>query len=118
MCRSLSVCFVDFLNDTATPELYTYLHTLSLHYALPISTDAYLKLRNTFRSLLGALDGFSEEERLGVNEMPKLERYVLHLLFKLDEELKAAANAFEFNRYIRALTDFAKIGRASCRERV
>src|SRR3546814_1736324 len=25
----------------------------------------------------------------------------------MDEELKAAANAFEFNRYIRALTDFA-----------
>src|SRR3546814_1443560 len=56
---------------------------------------------------LGALDGFSEDERLGVNEMPELERYILHLLFKLDEELIAAANAFEFNRYIRALTDFA-----------
>src|SRR3546814_20130670 len=84
------------------------------------TTDAYRKLRNTFRYLLGALDGFSEEERLGVNEMPELERSVLHLLYKLDEELKAAANAFEFNRYIRALTDFAnndQTGRASCRER-
>src|SRR3546814_13093640 len=27
-------CF--FVNDTATTELYTYLHTLSLHDALPI----------------------------------------------------------------------------------
>src|SRR3546814_12267215 len=25
-----------FFNDTATPEIYTYLHTLSLHDALPI----------------------------------------------------------------------------------
>src|SRR3546814_550892 len=25
-----------FFNDTATTEIYTYLHTLSLHYALPI----------------------------------------------------------------------------------
>src|SRR3546814_8129196 len=29
------VCF--FFNDTATTEIYTYLHTLSLHDALPIS---------------------------------------------------------------------------------
>src|SRR3546814_16755783 len=26
-----------FFNDTATTEIYTYRHTLSLHYALPIS---------------------------------------------------------------------------------
>src|SRR3546814_13378991 len=26
-----------FFNDTATTEIYTYLHTLSLHDALPIS---------------------------------------------------------------------------------
>src|SRR3546814_7841026 len=25
-----------FFNDTATTDIYTYLHTLSLHYALPI----------------------------------------------------------------------------------
>src|SRR3546814_19188181 len=28
-----------FFNDTATTEIYTYLHTLSLHDALPISDD-------------------------------------------------------------------------------
>src|SRR3546814_16592733 len=28
--------FVFFLNDTATTEIYTYCHTLSLHDALPI----------------------------------------------------------------------------------
>ena len=71
------------------------------------TTDAYRKLRNTFRYLLGALDGFTDAERLGVNEMPELERYMLHLLTALDTELREAANAFEFNRYIRAITDFA-----------
>ncbi|PZT94344.1 MULTISPECIES: isoleucine--tRNA ligase [Sphingomonas] len=69
--------------------------------------DTYRKLRNTFRYLLGALDGFSEDERVRVAEMPGLERYVLHLLGELDTELRAAAEAFEFNRYARALTDFA-----------
>jgi isoleucyl-tRNA synthetase len=38
--------------------------------------------------------------------MPELERYMLHLLGALDAELRAAADAFEFNRYARALTDF------------
>src|SRR3546814_18823623 len=31
--------FVFFFNDTATTEIYTYLHTLSLHDALPIYPD-------------------------------------------------------------------------------
>ncbi|MEP9400336.1 isoleucine--tRNA ligase [Sphingomonas sp. VNH70] len=69
--------------------------------------DAYRKLRNTFRYLLGALDGFDEAERVPVADMPGLERYVLHLLGTLDAELKAAAEAYEFNRYARALIDFA-----------
>ena len=69
--------------------------------------DTYRKLRNTFRYLLGALDGFEEAEKLPVGEMPELERYVLARLAELDAELRAAAEAFEFNRYSRALTDFA-----------
>ncbi|WP_230635537.1 isoleucine--tRNA ligase [Sphingomonas sp. Leaf4] len=69
--------------------------------------DAYRKLRNTFRYLLGALDGFDEAERVAVADMPGLERYVLHLLGQLDTELRAAAEAYEFNRYARALIDFA-----------
>jgi isoleucyl-tRNA synthetase len=69
--------------------------------------DAYRKLRNTFRYLLGALDGFSDAEKLPVAQMPELERYILHKLAALDAELKAAVEAFEFNRYTRALTDFA-----------
>ena len=68
------------------------------------TSDAYRKLRNTFRYLLGALDGFSEEER--TSEFPELERYALHLLARLDAELKDAAAAFEFNRYSRALSEY------------
>nr|WP_315381906.1 isoleucine--tRNA ligase [uncultured Sphingomonas sp.] len=68
--------------------------------------DAYRKIRNTFRYLLGALDGFGEGEKVAVAEMPELERYVLHKLAALDAELRAAAEAFEFNRYARALGDF------------
>src|SRR3546814_14520784 len=37
MIRSLVTYF--FFNDPATTEIYTYLHTLSLHDALPISAE-------------------------------------------------------------------------------
>jgi isoleucyl-tRNA synthetase len=70
--------------------------------------DQYRKLRNTFRYLLGALDGFSEEERVSdVAEMPELERYVLHLLADMDAKLKIAVNDFDYNSYVRLLSDFA-----------
>jgi isoleucyl-tRNA synthetase len=70
--------------------------------------DAYRKLRNTFRYMLGALDGFADSERVEPKAMPELEQYILHRLGALDVELRAAAEAFEFNRYTRALTDFAQ----------
>jgi len=68
--------------------------------------DQYRKLRNTFRYLLGALDGFTEAERVDVSAMPELERYVLALLGQLDATLKQAVADYDFNTYVRALTDF------------
>jgi isoleucyl-tRNA synthetase len=69
--------------------------------------DQYRKLRNTFRYLLGALEGFSEEERLDdIAAYPELERYMLHLTAELDAKLRRAVDDFDFNTYVRALTDF------------
>ena len=70
-------------------------------------SDQYRKLRNTFRYLLGALDGFSDAEKVSVSDMPELERYMLHLLADMDAKLKVAVDDFDFNSYVRLLTDFA-----------
>lgn len=69
--------------------------------------DQYRKLRNTFRYLLGALDGFDEAEKLPVAEWPELERYMLYLVHTLDQQLKRAIADFDFNGYVRLLSDFA-----------
>ena len=61
---------------------------------LATTTDAYRKLRNTFRYLLGALDGFTDAEKVAPAEMPELERWVLHRLAALDAELKQAADDY------------------------
>src|SRR3546814_12093376 len=47
LVRFVSLFFF-FLNDTATTEIYTYCHTLSLHDALPI----YVELREVRRDAL------------------------------------------------------------------
>jgi len=70
-------------------------------------SDQYRKLRNTFRYLLGALDGFSDDERVAAADMPELERYILHLLADLDGKLRTAVDDFDFNSYTRLLSDFA-----------
>jgi isoleucyl-tRNA synthetase len=79
------------------------------------SSDAYRKLRNTFRYMLGALSDYDEEtEAVSYAEMPELERYMLHRLAQLDAELRAVVdkaakseNWLEFSRYTRAIFDFA-----------
>ncbi|MFL6736588.1 MAG: isoleucine--tRNA ligase [Sphingomonas sp.] len=69
--------------------------------------DQYRKLRNTFRYLLGALEGFSEDERfVDVSAYPELERYMLHITSVLDQKLRNAVDDFDFNSYVRSLTDF------------
>lgn len=68
--------------------------------------DQYRKLRNTFRYLLGALSDFDEAERVEVHQMPELEQYMLALLQDFDNRLRVAVDAFDFNTYVRALTEF------------
>jgi isoleucyl-tRNA synthetase len=69
-------------------------------------SEQYRKLRNTFRYLLGALDGFSEAERVAPADMPELERWVLHRLAVIDGELRAAVADFSFNAYVTTLSTF------------
>jgi isoleucyl-tRNA synthetase len=69
--------------------------------------DQYRKLRNTFRYLLGALEGFAGAERVNeVATMPELEQYILHRLWQMDGDLRLAVGEFDFNSYVRKLSDF------------
>ncbi|HUY69145.1 MAG TPA: class I tRNA ligase family protein, partial [Alphaproteobacteria bacterium] len=65
--------------------------------------------RNTFRYLLGALDGMSEKERLPHGEMPELERWVLHRLAELDEIIRADIAKCDFNHMLVELHNFCAV---------
>ena len=77
--------------------------------ALKFVADHYRRLRNTLRYLLGALDGWSEQERLPRNEMPELERWVLHRLSELDAKVRAGAEDFDLHTLYMELHNFCAV---------
>ncbi|SDE10118.1 isoleucine--tRNA ligase [Rhodospira trueperi] len=68
--------------------------------------DSYRRLRNTLRFMLGSLDGFSDAERLPVEEMPELERWVLHRLTELDALARQCIHDFDFHTLFQELHHF------------
>jgi isoleucyl-tRNA synthetase len=72
---------------------------------LQTNIDAYRKLRNTIRWMLGTL-AHDEGDVVPVKEMPELEQLMLHRLAEIDEIVRAGYDTFEFKRITRALIDF------------
>ena len=71
-------------------------------------SDAYRKLRNTLRYMLGALADFSEAERVPYAELPSLERYILHRLWELDGQVREAYGAYQYADVLRPVLDFCQ----------
>ena len=72
---------------------------------LQTNIDAYRKLRNTIRWMLGTL-AHDKGEDVPLDQMPELERLMLHRLSELDELVRASYDAFDFKRIARTLLDF------------
>jgi isoleucyl-tRNA synthetase len=75
---------------------------------LQTTSDAYRKLRNTIRYMLGALADFSPDEAVELSDMPPLERFILHRLWELDGQVRAAFEAYAFQDVIRPLLEFCQ----------
>jgi isoleucyl-tRNA synthetase len=80
--------------------------------------DVYRRLRNTLRYLLGNLADLESAERLPVERMskqelaeqlPELERWLLHRLASLDQQLRRACDVFEFHGFYAALHNFCTV---------
>jgi isoleucyl-tRNA synthetase len=71
--------------------------------------DIYRRFRNTFRYLLGNLAGFEPRERLAYDQMPELERWVLHRLSELDRELRQACADLQFHPIFAELHTFCAV---------
>lgn len=76
---------------------------------LKTNTDAYRKLRNTLRFLLGNLAGLDAHVAVPVAQMPELERWVLHRLHELDAQVRQAYFDYDFARVHTAVFNFCAL---------
>ncbi len=90
------VCASDYADDLRIgPEI------------LKTTVDTYRKLRNTVRWMLGNLAHFHDDERIRHPEqMPELERLMLHRLAELDALVRKAYADFDYKRIFAALSAF------------
>jgi len=92
----LWVASVDFREDTAASE-----------NLMQRCAEIYRKLRNTFRFLLGNLNGFDPANAVAEADLLPLDRYMLARTRELTENVLGWYEAFEFHRVYHAVTDFA-----------
>lgn len=71
--------------------------------------DLYRRFRNTLRYLLGALDGFTEDENIQMTEMPELEQWVLHRIHELDGIIRESISSFDFSRVLTEIHNFCNV---------
>jgi len=70
------------------------------------AAEAYRKLRNTLRWMLGALHYFAPELQVPRDDLPELERLMLHRLAEVDGEVRAAYAAYDYRGVVAALSPF------------
>jgi len=73
------------------------------------SVDAYRKLRNTLRYMIGALDGYVETDAVDYADMPALEKWVLHRLYELEQDLHKSIADHDYKRIFQMLFNFCTV---------
>ncbi len=69
-------------------------------------SDAYRRIRNTARFLLGNLDGFSPDQVLEPSEMLPLDRWAVDCAWQLQEQVKLAYDDFQFLQVYQKVHNF------------
>jgi isoleucyl-tRNA synthetase len=76
---------------------------------LKTTTDTYRRLRNTLRWMLGNLAHFETIDRIPLEQIPELERLMLHRLAELDALVRCAYGDFDYKRIFAALNAFMTV---------
>ncbi len=71
--------------------------------------DLYRRIRNTLRFLLGNLAEFSTDEAVAYQDMPELERWVLHRVWELDKLVRKSIDDYDFHTMWTALHNFCAV---------
>ena len=69
-------------------------------------SESYRRLRNTIRFAIGALSDFSSSEIVDYNNMPDIEKWVLHRLKEMDELRKKSIENYSYQAFYSELHAF------------
>jgi len=86
------------------------------HSILEQHAEAYRKIRNTFRYLLGNLNDNFEEldvKSLDSKKLPYLEQYMLHKIYTLNEEFNKNFKLYNFHNLYKELLNFCTVDLSS-----
>ena len=90
-----------------------YDEDLRIDYSiLEQNAEAYRKIRNTFRYLLGNLnDNFSEIdfENLDTKKLPELEKYMLNKIYLLNDNFQKNFKSYSFHNLYKELLNFCTV---------
>ena len=73
---------------------------------LQSQAESYRRIRNTFRYLIGNLNNFNTKELVEEENLPELERYILHRLWEVDQVIKKCIKTFNFHLMFTTLLNF------------
>ncbi|HYG08319.1 MAG TPA: isoleucine--tRNA ligase [Stenotrophomonas sp.] len=74
------------------------------------NADAYRRLRNTARFLLGNLHGFDPAvHAVALQDMVALDRWIVHRAYELQEKIKAAYERYDFAGIVQGLLNFCSV---------
>lgn len=72
--------------------------------------DVRGKIRNTARFLLGSLHDFDpEKDAIPLAELPELDRYMLHRITEVFQEVTEAFDSFQFFRFFQTVQNFCVV---------
>jgi len=90
-----------------------YDEDLRIDYSiLEQNAEAYRKIRNTFRYLLGNInDNFSEIdfENLDIKKLPELEQYMLNRIYLLNDNFQKNFKSYSFHNLYKELLNFCTV---------
>jgi len=72
--------------------------------------DVYRKIRNTARFLLGNLSDFNpEKDAIAYEDLPEVDRYMLHRMTEVFAEVTSAFESFQFFRFFQTVQNFCVV---------
>ncbi len=75
--------------------------------------DSYRKIRNTFKFILGNTAGLGEDDTVAYEELSDIDKWMLHKLWILSEQVTGHYEKFEFHMVYRRIVNFCAVDLSS-----